>query len=250
LTVGFNGLKPLTGMHRLNCKFTTRLSVALSLWMAIGSFVVTGDLRAEVTNWQAFVEYRSQDHPPKSGAIICIGSSQMGNWKSVAEDLAPLTVYNFGIGGSKMKDAADQFVDHLVIPFKPRAVILYEGSNDIAAGVSPEEFLEQFRKLRKKFHEALPETRLYVLGIVPSPGKRFEKWDIIKRANENIKNECAGKPLLTYIDTTSPLIGADGKPNLDYFIPGDIHLNATGYKLWTATIAPILLSAEKAFEMK
>lgn len=237
-------------MHRPNCKFSRRLSLTLSLGMAVGAFALTGAVRAEVTNWQAFVEYRSKDHPPKSGAIICIGSSQMGNWKSVAADLAPLTVYNFGIGGSKMKDAAEKFVDHLVIPFQPRAVILYEGSNDIAAGVTPEEFLEQFRKLHQKLHAALPQTRLYVLGIVPSPGKRFEKWELIKRANENLKSECAGKPLLTYLDTTSPLIGPDGKPNFDYFIPGDIHLSATGYQAWVAVIRPNLMPVEQNFEPK
>lgn len=242
-------MKPPTDMRRPNWEFT-RPSVALLLLMAASAFVLTGELRAEVTNWQAFVEYRSKDHPPKSGAVICIGSSQMGNWKSVAEDLAPLTVYNFGIGGSKMKDAAEQFVDHLVVPFKPRAVILYEGSNDIAAGVTPEEFLKQFKELHKKLHQALPETRLYVLGIVPSPGKRFEKWDSIQRANENLKSECAGKPLLTYLDTTSPLLGADGQPKMDCFLPKNIHLNATGYKVWTSVIAPIVVSAEKAFEKK
>lgn len=227
-----------------------RLKIALLLLILTGSFSFATSVQAEVTNWQAFVEYRSKDHPPKSGAVICIGSSQMGNWKSVAEDLAPLTVYNFGIGGSKMKDAAEHFVDHLVVPFKPRAVILYEGSNDIAAGVTPEQFLEQFKELHQKLHQALPETRLYVLGIVPSPGKRFEKWDLIKRANENLKAECAGKPLLTYLDTTSPLLGADGQPKMDCFLPKNIHLNATGYNVWTSVIRPVVMPVETKFEPK
>jgi lysophospholipase L1-like esterase len=237
-------------MRRPNCELATGLRITLSLLFIAGSITLPTGLQAEFTNWQELVGYRSKDHPPKQGAIICIGSSQMGNWKSVAEDLAPLTVYNFGIGGSKMKDAAERFVDQLVIPFKPRAVILNEGSNDIAAGVTAEEFLRQFKELHNRLHQALPEARLYVLGIVPSPGKRFEKWDIIKRANENLKNECAEKPLLTYIDTTSPLIGADGQPKLDCFLPGDIHLNATGYKAWASAILPIVMPVEKNFEPK
>ena len=55
--------------------------------------------------------------PPAPGGIICIGSSHMQFWKSVKQDLAPLTVHNFGIGGSRMNLAADLFVDHLAITF-------------------------------------------------------------------------------------------------------------------------------------
>jgi hypothetical protein len=111
--------------------------------------------------------------PPAPGGIICIGSSHMELWKTVAEDLAPLTVHNYGVGGSRMPQAADLFIDNLVIAFKPRAVILYEGSNDISAGSKPEAVLASFQKLHGKLHAALPATRLYVLGLVPSPGKRF-----------------------------------------------------------------------------
>ena len=40
----------------------------------------------------------AQKEPPAPGSIICIGSSHMQLWKSVKEDLAPLTVVNYGIG--------------------------------------------------------------------------------------------------------------------------------------------------------
>ena len=96
------------------------------------------------TDWKAIVKKRSPDDPPGPGEVICIGSSHMARWRSVGRDLAPLTVYNFGIGGTTMKDAAQAFARNLVIPYKPRAVILYEGSNDIAprhnAGADPRPF--------------------------------------------------------------------------------------------------------------
>ena len=55
----------------------------------------------------------AQKAPPAPGGIICIGSSHMQFWKSVKTDLAPLTVHNYGIGGSRMNQAADHFVDNL-----------------------------------------------------------------------------------------------------------------------------------------
>jgi len=136
----------------------------------------------------------AQKEPPAPGAVICIGSSHMQNWKSVQEDLAPLTVHNYGVGGSRMTQAADLFIDNLAIPFKPRAVILYEGSNDINAGTKPETVLANFQKIHRKLHAALPQARLYVLGLVPSPGKRFEKIADLKQTNDLLAKECATQP--------------------------------------------------------
>jgi lysophospholipase L1-like esterase len=190
----------------------------------------------------------AQKSPPAPGGIICIGSSHMQYWKSVQADLAPLTVHNYGVGGSRMTQAAELFVDNLVIPFKPRAVILYEGSNDINAGTKPEEVLANFRKLYGKLHAALPQTRLYVLGVVPSPGKRFEKIADLKQTNELLAKECATQPWMKFIDVTSPLLGADGKPREELFKPGDIHMLPAGYAVWKSVIAPVVVPAEKPFE--
>ena len=190
----------------------------------------------------------AQKAPPAPGSIICIGSSHMQLWKSVKEDLAPLTVHNYGIGGSRMTHAADLFIDNLAIPFKPRAVILYEGSNDINAGTKPEDVLANFQKIHRKFHAALPDSRLYVLGIVPSPGKRFDKIDELKKANALLAQECATQPWMKFIDVTSALLGADGKPKEELFIPGNIHMLPAGYAVWKSVIAPVIVPAEKSFE--
>jgi lysophospholipase L1-like esterase len=190
----------------------------------------------------------AQQSPPAPGSVICIGSSHMQFWKSVQADLAPLTVRNFGVGGSRMTHAADLFVDNLVIPFKPRAVILYEGSNDINAGTKPEEVLANFQKLHRRLHAALPEARLYVLSVVPSPGKRFEKIADLRKANALIAQECASQPWMKFIDITEPLIGADGKPRAELFIPGDIHMLPAGYVVWKSVIAPVVVPAEKPYE--
>lgn len=190
----------------------------------------------------------AQKEPPAPGSIICLGSSHMQFWKTVKEDLAPLTVVNYGIGGSRMTQATDLFIDNLAIPFKPRAVILYEGSNDINAGTSPDEVLAAFRRLHGKLHAALPQARLYVLGVVPSPGKRFEKIADLRRTNALLAQECATQPWMKFIDVTEPLIGADGKPKEELFKPGDIHMLPAGYAVWKSVIAPVIVPAEKPYE--
>ena len=87
-----------------------------------------------------------------------------------------------------------------------------------------------------------------MLGIVPSPGKRFDKIDELKKANALIAQECATQPWMKFIDVTSPLLGADGKPKEELFIPGNIHMLPAGYAVWKSVIAPVIVPAEKAFE--
>ena len=188
----------------------------------------------------------AQKKPPATGSIICIGSSHMQYWNSVNEDLSPLTVHNYGVGGSRMNHAADLFVDHLVIPFKPRAVILNEGSNDIRAGIKPDKILENFRNFHSKLHYALPKTRLYVIGVVPNPNKKIAK-DLLK-TNDLLSKECAAhQTYMKFIDVTG-LIGDDGKTNEKLFKSGDIHMLPTGYAVWKSQIAPVIVPAEKRFE--
>lgn len=201
------------------------------------------DLKA--FDYKALVKKRSPNGPPRTGEIICVGSSHMAIWRTIRKDLAPLTIYNFGIGGTTMQDAANHFARELVVPYKPRAVILYEGSNDIARDMTPKEIIAHFRRFYGQVRKALPETRFYILGIVPSPGDRFKKWDTIKQANAALQKECKTQPWLTYIDTTSGLIGKDGHPRLKCFLPKNIHMNAEGYKVWAKAVAPVVVKAEK-----
>jgi lysophospholipase L1-like esterase len=198
--------------------------------------------------WETLALKKRDSVHTTPGGIVCIGSSHMANWKTFQTDLKPLTVFNLGIGGSKMSHAAELFIPLLAVPAKPRAVILYEGSNDLNAGETPENILGNFKILHQRLHQALPETRLYVLGIVPSPGKRFERWNDIQATNALLKAECEAHAWIKFLDTTTPLIGADGQPRPECFIPNDPHMTPKGYESWSSVIVPVVVEAEKGFE--
>ena len=50
------------------------------------------------------------------GAIVLTGSSSFARWRTMEEDLAPLTVVPRGFGGSTMADVL-HYVDRLVKPY-------------------------------------------------------------------------------------------------------------------------------------
>ncbi len=211
---------------------------------------------ADSYNWpdparyeKAVAAFETEDaaSPPPKNAIVGIGSSSMRGWhKSIHEDLAPLTVIPRGFGGSDMYDVL-AFVDRIVIPYEPRAVMLYEGDNDIAAGLPPEAVLAAFRAFAAKIHQALPQTRIYVLSVKPSIS-RWSMWPQMVETNELLKAECATDDRLHYIDIATPMLGEDGEPLPDIFLKDNLHMNRKGYDIWTETVRPVLMEHEVKHE--
>jgi lysophospholipase L1-like esterase len=192
-------------------------------------------------------EAADQKQPPPSGAIVCIGSSSMRGWHSaIEEDLAPLTVIPRGFGGSNMNDAL-QYADRIVIPYRPRAIVLYEGDNDIEQRIPPEKVVATFRAFVGKVHKHLPDARIYVLSIKPSI-RRWQSWPQAKEANRLIAEACAKDKRLVYVDVASPMLDADGQPCKDLFQKDNLHMTRPGYVVWRDVLRPVLLKAELPFE--
>jgi len=188
-------------------------------------------------------EKMDKKSPPPEGAIVFFGSSTIRGWHGkIAEDLAPLTVVPRGFGGSDMH-AALHYADRVVIPYRPRAIVLYEGDNDTACGIAPEKVRDTFLAFVKKIHDALPDTRIYFLSIKPSVA-RWAMWDQMTEANRLIAKECERDKRLTYIDMASATLGEDGTPRQDIFVPDNLHYNRKGYEIWRDTLRPILMERE------
>jgi lysophospholipase L1-like esterase len=134
-----------------------------------------------------------------------------------------------------------------VIPYRPRAVLLYEGDNDAALGISPEKIAETFDAFIRKIHQELPETRVYVISVKPSIS-RWNIWDKMKQANALLKTKCESDPLLTYIDAAAPMLDEKGDVLQDIFIQDNLHLNEKGYGIWSRAIRSVLIPKESEFE--
>jgi lysophospholipase L1-like esterase len=162
-------------------------------------------------------------------------------------DLAPLTVVPRGFGGSTMEDAL-YWIERLTVPYKPRAVLLYEGDNDTGAyDVPAEKVVQQFESIVAKIHAALPATRIYVLSIKPSV-LRWKFWPEAVKANQMLKALTTKDKLVTYIDVATPFLQPNGQVMTDVFVPDNLHLNEKGYKIWTEAVRAVLVPAESKYE--
>ncbi len=187
------------------------------------------------------------ESPPPTGAIVATGSSSMRGWHGrMADDLAPLTLIRRGFGGSNMADVR-HFLGELVERHHPRAVLLYEGDNDVALGASPEEILTHFDAIAATLRERLPETRIYLLAVKPSL-RRWHLWDVMQATNEGFAERARDNPRIVFIDVATPMLNDAGEPREDIFAADRLHMNSAGYDLWRDAVRPILVPAEAAFE--
>ncbi len=208
---------------------------------ALLAFATVQIAAASPAHWASEIAALTQDdasHPPPHDAVLFIGSSSIRLWSSLAVDFPGVPVINRGFGGSELADSVF-YADRIAIPYHPRAIVLYAGDNDIAAGKSPERVAADFAAFREKIHAALPDARLFYLSIKLSPSRaRFAP--AMRRANELVAGDCAAHPHCTFVDLATPLLDGEGHPRPEFFKPDMLHLNASGYAAWTKVLAPLL----------
>lgn len=175
---------------------------------------------------------------PAPGGVLFVGSSTIRMWETLAADFPGVPVINRGFGGSQLADAV-HFADRIILPYRPRMVLVYAGDNDLNAGKSPEQVLADYRALVAKIHGALPATRIGFLSVKPSPS-RWKLAAEMRRANALVKEFSASDPRLFYVDTFTPMLGPDGGPRPELFREDMLHMNARGYALWRSIVAPYL----------
>jgi lysophospholipase L1-like esterase len=212
-----------------------------ALLLGIGLRLFTPGVLAQ--GWEpAIRDFEDQDraHPPRPGCIVFTGSSSFRFWDTLVSDMKPLDVINRGFGGSEFSDL-DQYANRIVVAYRPRAVVVYEGDNDLAQGSSktPESVANDFRKFVQIVHGALPDTWIYIVSIKPSK-LRWKQWPTMKQANQLMQDYAATQPKVQYIDVATPMFDANGNLPGDLFKPDGLHPTPKLYARWTTIIKPIL----------
>jgi lysophospholipase L1-like esterase len=214
------------------------LSAAPLLWAVDSS---PGRFEKEIKAYEA----SDQKSPPPTGAILFTGSSSIRRWTTLAEDFPEHKVINRGFGGSQLADVI-YYADRIIIPYKPKLIVVGAGGNDINAGKTPQQVLADFQTLVDKVRAKLPETRIAFIEINPSPA-RWSQSVQQREANRLVRDYVDKGENLDYIELFDALLGPDGKPREDLYVADRLHPNAEGYKLRTLLIRPHLPqeSAEK-----
>ncbi len=171
------------------------------------------------------------ENPPGAVDVLLAGSSTFRLWPDPAHDLAGFSVLNRGFGGSHM-DELLHYAERIVLPYKARVVLVYEGDNDLFSNKSPETVLEQFKAFVALLDRHAPGTHIGFVSVKPSP-KRERVFETQQTFNQMVADFCQTRGNLGYIDIFTPLLGEDGKPDPVYFVEDMLHMSAKGYEVLT-----------------
>jgi lysophospholipase L1-like esterase len=185
----------------------------------------------------AFMREDSASPPPPS-PVLFVGSSSIRFWESLASDFPGLPVLNRGFGGSRMDDVL-RYADRVVFRYKPRAIVLYEGDNDLQEGVTPARVAGGVAEFLSRVRVALPQARVVCLAVKPSPS-RWNIVDKVRQTNALLRAVVAQDTLATFVDVYTPMLGADGRPRPELFRADSLHMTPAGYAIWRDAVAPAL----------
>ena len=218
----------------------TRPLIALLL-LACGSQPLRQAAVSPPSQWESDIvsfEIADRTNPPPAGGIVFVGSSSIRMWQTLQSDFPGLPVLNRGFGGSGLSDVV-RFANRIVVPYKPRIVVLYAGDNDLNAGKTPERVFSDFMQFVAIAHRELPSTRVAFVAIKPSIA-RANIIDKTRATNQLIRDYVDTDTRFVYVDVFTPMLDASGQPRRELFLEDGLHMNAKGYAIWRDLIAPVL----------
>mgnify|MGYP001026667834 FL=1 len=191
--------------------------------------------------------YQKRSHyaalPVHRSSIVFLGDSitDYGDW---SEWLGNPRVINRGISG----DRAEWMLDRLdpIVAGQPAKLFLMIGTNDLAAGATPDAVAANICKVVDRILAESPRTKLYVQSVFPVNGEDFEgkvpkkshwsKGERIEELNAMIERACAERGV-PYIDVYASLVDERGLLDERYTNDG-LHLLSDGYEVWVELLRP------------
>jgi len=192
----------------------------------------------------AFLKEDSLALPPQ-GAILFIGSSIFRRWTHLKEQMAPLPVFNRAFGGSRTAEVL-YFMDKIVLPYKPKIIVYYCGSNDINASEKSRDIFQRFKQFCDRVGDSLPSTQIFYVSINRAPQKKA-KWNFVDSTNALVKEYCEQTKNRDYIDVNLILFDKKGEPRFELYKEDQLHFREPAYMEFTALLKPVI---EKAWTMQ
>ena len=227
-------------------KLRPALSGFAAILCALSVSTLLGQAPPKPVRFQADIDRmleRDKTNPPPRDGILFIGSSIFRLWTQLGEQMTPLPVYNRAFGGSVTQDLLDR-ADQIVIPYRPRIIVYYCGSNDVNAGEPAGAIIARTKLFLKIVNEKLPDTFVFYTSIQKAPDKR-SRWDVVDAVNREMQRYSHDARQLGYIDLNPLLFDRQGNLREDLFLPDKLHFRpeSTAYAEFAQAVKPVLTKA-------
>ncbi len=157
--------------------------------------------------------------------------------------MAPLPVLNRAIAGTVTQDMLNR-IGQLVLPYQPRIVVYYCGSNDISAGEDAAPIVRRTKRFIQILHEKSPNAFFFYTSIQKAPEKRA-RWEIVEAVNREMERYSREAVNVGYIDLNPVLFDGGNKIRENLFLPDGLHFRpeSTAYLEFSQIVKPVLIRA-------
>jgi acetyl esterase/lipase/lysophospholipase L1-like esterase len=188
----------------------------------------------------AFKKKDAQQAPPANG-ILLVGSSSFTKWTDVQEYFPGYPIINRGFGGSTLPDVIRYAYD-IILPYKPKQVLIYCGENDLASGdeVTAAVVVQRFKTLYGIIRQNLPNATISFVSIKPSP-VRAHIQPKVKAANREIQAWLKTQKNAQFIDIYDAMLDAKKNMREELYVGDRLHMKPEGYAIWKKIITPYLI---------
>lgn len=175
--------------------------------------------------------------PPPKGGVLLVGGSNARRWADVGEYFPQHRVINRGFGGARLTDVL-HYTDRIVLPYAPKTILLNAGGNDLSSGKTPEQIRDDARAFITKVHTALPETRIYCIGVPPvrRASTTPDGLNTIRALNTLLAELASKEKNVEFIDLFPAFLNDKGEHRAELFVEDGTHFNAAGYKTLTGLL--------------
>jgi lysophospholipase L1-like esterase len=177
------------------------------------------------------------------GGIVFVGDSITQEFQ-IHEFFPNQVMYNRGIGGDTTQGLLTR-LEESVYGLKPKVVVLQMGTNDFPVlKLSPDQSIKNFHLIIEQILTVQPTIKVVLVSIYPihEPTLNFNRKIEDYRTNARLRVINTGLkeiPGVQFVNVFDLLLDAQGQLNMNFSRDG-LHLNAKGYEVVAAAIAPVI----------
>ncbi|WP_461171112.1 GDSL-type esterase/lipase family protein [Arthrobacter sp. Z1-15] len=169
---------------------------------------------------------------PSTGALVFIGDSitEGGLWH---EWFPEHLVVNRGIDADTSAGVLKRI--DVAIRNSPTTVFILIGTNDIRGGRTTDEIVTNVKAIIEAIQAHAPGAHIMLQSVMPRQAKYSGR---IKTLNAQYQQIAEATPNAEYVDLCPAF--ADGDSLRSDLTEDGLHLNGTGYRVWTDLLRPLL----------
>ncbi|BFM48937.1 cyclic nucleotide-binding domain-containing protein [Marinomonas sp. THO17] len=177
------------------------------------------------------LEFHLSHQEYKEQPVAFYGSSTMRLWDKFDEHFRDRDGINLGFGGATL-EACVYYFERIVLPHKPRSLVIYAGDNDIGNHYDSNRVVELYIELLQKVDHYMAGTPVTLISIKCSPTRQHLR-DVVEQTNVQIERLAQTRPNTQFVDLFSTLLDKNGDIKDNLFEGDRLHLTSKAYALWT-----------------